>query len=105
MVSEHFIEAANACSVNSPYGISEWALTGLTPADCTFVKASRVKEAVFAVEAKLESLREFESKATRGKKTAVMIVVEGVNFWVRDDALNEQRNLIDPAVCVFFIPS
>lgn len=98
MVSEHFIEASNACSVNSPYGVSEWALTGLTPAACTLVKASRVKEAVFAIEGKLESVREFESKGTPGKKTGVMAVVEGVNFWVRDDAINADKNLIDPTV-------
>lgn len=98
MISEHFIEAANATSVNSPYGVSEWALTGLTPGECSMVKASRVKEAVFAIECKLESLKEWESRSTPGKKTGVMAVVEGVNFWVRDDAINEQRNLIDPAI-------
>jgi len=44
IVSEHYIEAANATAVNAPYGVSEWALTGLTPAGCKDVKASRVKE-------------------------------------------------------------
>jgi len=24
--------------------------------------------------------------------------VEGVNFWVRDDAINEEKNLVDPAI-------
>lgn len=98
IVSEHFIEAANATSINTPFGVSEWALTGLTPAKCSVVKASRVKEAVFAVEARLESVREWESRGTPGKKTGVMAVVEGVNFWVRDDAINEGRNIIDPAI-------
>jgi flavin reductase (DIM6/NTAB) family NADH-FMN oxidoreductase RutF len=54
MISEHFIEAANATSINAPYGVSEWAISGLTPAPSTTVKASRVKEAVFAIEGKLE---------------------------------------------------
>jgi flavin reductase (DIM6/NTAB) family NADH-FMN oxidoreductase RutF len=54
MISEHFIEAANATSIDAPYGISEWPLSGLTPAECTTVKASRVKEAVFSIEGKLE---------------------------------------------------
>ena len=53
IISEHYLEAANATSVNAPYGISEWALTGLTPAECEVVKPSRVKEAVFSVEGKL----------------------------------------------------
>jgi flavin reductase (DIM6/NTAB) family NADH-FMN oxidoreductase RutF len=98
IISEHYLEAANATSVNAPYGISEWALTGLTPAECKDVKASRVKEAVFSIEAKLVETKEFESRATPGKKTGVLAIVEGVRFWAREDAVNEDENLIDPAV-------
>lgn len=87
----------DASSINAPHGISEWALCGLTPAPCTDVKCSRVKEAVFSVEGKLFSTQEFESRATPGKKTGVLAIVEGTRFWVREDALNEDRNLIDPA--------
>lgn len=39
--------------------------------------------------------REFESRVTPGKKTAVLAIVEGVNFWVREDAINEERSMID----------
>lgn len=42
--------------------------------------------------------KEFESKATPGKKTGVLAIIEGTRFWVRDDAINEDRNLIDPAI-------
>lgn len=98
IISEHYLEAANATSVNAPYGVSEWALTGLTPAECKDVKASRVKEAVFSIEAKLVETKEFESRATPGKKTGVLAIVEGVRFWAREDAVNEDKNLIDPAV-------
>lgn len=99
IVSEHFIEAANATSINAPYGISEWALTGLTPAPCSQVKASRVKEAIFAVECKLMETKEFESRVTPGKKTNVLAILEGVRFWAREDAINQDKNIIDPAVC------
>jgi hypothetical protein len=44
------------------------------------------------------SLREFESRGTPGKKTGVLAVIEGTRFWVREDALNKEKNLIDPAV-------
>lgn len=98
IISEHYIEAANATSVNSPYGISEWALTGLTPAPCKEVQASRVKEAVFSVEGKLMDTKEFESRGTPGKKTGVLAIIEGVRFWAREDAINEDKNLIDPEV-------
>ncbi|KAF2396477.1 flavo protein-like protein oxygenase [Trichodelitschia bisporula] len=98
IISEHFAEAANATSINAPYGVSEWALSGLHAAPCTHVKASRVKEAVFSIEAKLVETREFESRVTPGKKTNVLVILEGVQFWARDDAINEDKNLIDPAV-------
>ncbi|KAI9660455.1 MAG: hypothetical protein M1821_009805 [Bathelium mastoideum] len=98
IISEHFLEAANATSINAPYGVSEWALSGLHPAPCRTVRADRVKEAVFSIEGKLVDTREFESRATPGKKTGVLAIVEGVRFWVREDAINEDRNLIDPAV-------
>ncbi|KAK6421413.1 hypothetical protein LTR95_016817 [Oleoguttula sp. CCFEE 5521] len=98
IISEHYLEAANATSVNAPYGISEWALTGLTPAPCKDVKCSRVKEAVFSVEGKLLDTKEWESRGTPGKKTGVMAIIEGVRFWAREDAINEDKNLIDPAV-------
>lgn len=98
IISEHYIEAANACSINAPYGISEWSLSGLTPAPSSLVKPSRVKEAVFSIEGKVFSHQEFESRVTKGKKTGVLVVVEGVKFWVREDAINEERNIIDPGV-------
>lgn len=104
IVSEHFIEAANATSINAPYGISEWALTGLTPAPCSQIKPSRVKEAIFAIECKLLKTEEFESKATPGKKTSVLAILEGVRFWAREDAINEDKNLVDPAVCFALLP-
>ncbi|KAK7988169.1 hypothetical protein PG989_008484 [Apiospora arundinis] len=99
IISESFVEAANATSVDAPYGASEWDVSGLTPVhDCQEVKAARVGEAVFSVECKLESAREFESRATPGKKTGVLVVLEGVRFWVREDAINEERNLVAPEV-------
>ena len=98
IISEHFIEAANSCSINAPYGVSEWSLSGLTPAPSSVVKASRVKEAVFAVEGKLLEVKEYSSKMDSNKKTAVLAIIEGVRFWARDDAINEDRNLIDASV-------
>ena len=98
IISENYIEAANACAIDLPYGVSEWSATGLTPAPSKLVKASRVKEAVFSIEGKLMETREFESRVTPGKKTGVLALIEGVMFWVREDAINEERSLIDPDV-------
>lgn len=42
--------------------------------------------------------KEFESRATPGKKTGVLAIVEGTRFWVREDATNDDKNIIDPAI-------
>ncbi|KAJ9647684.1 hypothetical protein H2204_000314 [Knufia peltigerae] len=98
MVSEHFIEAANATSINSPHGVSEWSLSGLHPEASTHVKPARVKESVFAIECNLVEVREFESRSKPGRKSGAMVILEGINFWVREDAINEDLNMIDPDI-------
>lgn len=99
IISEGYIEAANVTSVNAPRDASEWVVSGLTPArDTVEVKAPRVKEAIFSIEGKVESMREFKSKAVAGKTSGTMVVIEGVRFWARGDAISETRDLIDPAV-------
>ena len=98
IISEHYIEAANTCSINAPHGVSEWSLSGLHPAPSSIVKPDRVKEAIFSTECKLVETREWESRAEPGKKTGVTAILEGVKFWVREDAINADKNLIDISV-------
>lgn len=95
IISEHFVEAANATSVNAPYGSSEFDIAGLHQAPCSTVQASRVRESIFSVEGKLVETKEFESRVKPGKKTGVLAIIEGTRFWVREDAINEERNLVD----------
>lgn len=80
--------------------MSEWDLSGLHQAPSTHVKPPRVKESIMSTECRLYEVKEFESKnpTTPGKKTGVLAILEGINFWVREDALNEEKNLIDPEV-------
>lgn len=106
IISEDFIEAANFTSINAPAGVSEWPFSGLGAERSKLVKPDRVREAVFSIEAKLLSTTEWTSKnpQTPGKKTGVTAFVEGVQFWVREDAIDEQGALVDPAVSLrFFI--
>lgn len=42
--------------------------------------------------------REFESKREPGRKSGVLAIVEGVRFWVREDAINEEHSFIDPRI-------
>lgn len=98
IISEHFLEAANSTAINSPYGVSEWALSGLTPAPCKSVSCSRVQEAVFSIEGQLVETHDFESKKEPGRRSGALAIVEGVRFWVREDAVNEERSQIDPRI-------
>lgn len=98
IISEHFIEAANAAAIDAPYGMSEWQLTGLTPAHSGQVRVDRVAESIFSIEGKILEIKDFESKFTKGVKSGSMAIIEGVRFWVREDALSEDQATIDPAV-------
>ena len=42
--------------------------------------------------------KEFESRVTPGKKTGVLAIIEGTRFWAREDAINAEKNLVDPAI-------
>lgn len=103
IISESYVEAANATSVNAPPDVSEWDVAGLTAVyDCEGVRCARVGEAVFSVECRLDSLREFDSRAKPGTKSGTLAVVEGTRFWVREDAVDEGVTMVDPAVSLFF---
>ncbi|KAE8389937.1 hypothetical protein BDV23DRAFT_92424 [Aspergillus alliaceus] len=95
IISEHFVEAANATAINAPYGVSEWEVSGLHQAPSSVVQPARVQESILSIEGKLVETKEFESRMTPGKKTGVLAIVEGVRFWAREDAINEDRSVID----------
>lgn len=96
IISEDYIDAANMACVDAPYGVSEFDVSGLTRGEDTkLVRAPRVKEAVFSVEAKVVEKREFTSKRDPTKVTATMFTVEGVQFWAREDALDEERGVLE----------
>ncbi|CRG89402.1 hypothetical protein PISL3812_06438 [Talaromyces islandicus] len=95
IISEDFIDAANMACVDAPYGVSEFDISGLTRGEDTKqVRAPRVKEAVFSIEAKVIEKRDFTSKRDPTKVTATMFTVEGVQFWVREDALNDEQSAL-----------
>lgn len=98
VVSENMMPAVNATSVDAPYGVSEWAVSGLHQAATTTVKPSRVQESVFSIEGKLIDVKEFESHAKPGMSVASVALIEATRFWVREDAVNEERSQIDLSV-------
>ena len=78
--------AVNATSVDAPYGVSEWAISGLHQAPCTTVKAARVKESVFSIEGRLRVLKEFEHHTKPGMSLASLAVIEATHSRMVDVA-------------------
>ncbi|RLV93037.1 Uncharacterized protein JA1_002798 [Spathaspora sp. JA1] len=95
IISEWFVEAANYCSTNAPIDVDEWKLSGLTPLPSSKVKPEHVAESAFSVEAKLIHSHEWKSKTDTNRATGVLCIVEGVNFHVREDVINEDLNNLD----------
>ncbi|KAI1059019.1 hypothetical protein LB507_003902 [Fusarium sp. FIESC RH6] len=93
-VSENMIEAVNASSIDAPYGVSEWDITGLTEGETTTVKPPRVKESVLSIEGKVVDIKEFEGHRP-GMSGSAIFLVEATRLWVREDAANEDFSHIE----------
>ena len=94
-VSENMIEAVNASSIDAPYGVSEWEISGLHEAPTTTVKPSRVQESVMSVEGKVVDIKEFTDHGQPGMSVASLVLIKATRFWVREDAANEDYSHID----------
>ncbi|KAF7196121.1 Uncharacterized protein HII31_02522 [Pseudocercospora fuligena] len=94
-VSEHMIEAVNATSIDAPHGISECDISGLTQAPSSTVKPRRVKESIFSIEGKLSQVVEFKTSRPSVGQHGKLAVIEGTNFWVREDATDQKHSHID----------
>jgi flavin reductase (DIM6/NTAB) family NADH-FMN oxidoreductase RutF len=90
--------AANATSNDAPYGVSEWAISGLYQAPCTMVKAARVKESVFSIEGRMRDLKEFEHHTKPGMSLASLAVIEATMFSVHENAVNDGLSHIDLSI-------
>jgi flavin reductase (DIM6/NTAB) family NADH-FMN oxidoreductase RutF len=95
IVSEDMVEAVMATSVDAPYGVSEWEISGLTRGETKTVKPARVKESVFSIEGKLVDSKEFNHHTKPGFSIASLAIIEAKWFWIRSDALDETKNHID----------
>ncbi|KAK6001645.1 hypothetical protein QM012_002135 [Aureobasidium pullulans] len=94
-VPEDMIEAVNAISVEAPHDLSEWALSGLTKAPSTTIKPAHVKKAVFSIETKLLKIIEYDTSKPGGRPHECLAPLEATRFWVREDAIDEQRKHIE----------
>lgn len=91
LVTENIIHAANATSLDVPYEVSEWELSGLTPAKSETVKPERVQEAVFSIEGKLLEMKEldYHGRGEKGEAVGALAIIEGTRFWIKTEAMGE----------------
>ncbi|EMD32882.1 hypothetical protein CERSUDRAFT_87608 [Gelatoporia subvermispora B] len=95
IMSEPFIENANACSADLPSDLSEWPMSGLTKAESILVKAPRVKESAFSMECELYEAIDIKRPDTGASTTTLLLgLVKYIH--VRNDMLNERGN-VDPS--------
>jgi flavin reductase (DIM6/NTAB) family NADH-FMN oxidoreductase RutF len=96
IISDTFVEAANASSSNTPSHISEWPLTGLHPRGGTIVNPCYAAEACFSIELKYHSHQDIISPKS-GRRSATMVLLQAVMFHVWEDALSADRATVDMA--------
>jgi flavin reductase (DIM6/NTAB) family NADH-FMN oxidoreductase RutF len=94
-VSENMIEAVNATSIDAPYGVSEWDVSGLHEAPSTTVKPSRVAESVFSVEGKVLDIKEFTDHQRPGMSIAATVLIKATRFWVKEGTADADLSHID----------
>ncbi|OQE22879.1 hypothetical protein PENFLA_c012G03351 [Penicillium flavigenum] len=94
-VSENMIEAVNASSIDAPYGVSEWDVSGLHEAPSRTVKPSRVAESVFNIEGKVVDIKEFTDHQRPGMSLAATVLIKATRFWVKEGTANEDYSHID----------
>jgi flavin reductase (DIM6/NTAB) family NADH-FMN oxidoreductase RutF len=94
-VSENMIEAVNATSIDAPYGVSEWDVSGLHEAPSTTVKPPRVAESVFSIEGKVVDIKEFSDHQKPGMSIAANVLIKATRFWVKDGSANADYSHID----------
>ena len=96
IISDSFIEAANATSINTPPHISEWPLSGLHPCAGRLVKPLYALESAFSIELKYHSHQDIISPKS-GKRTATLVLLQAVLFHVWEDILGVDKATVDIA--------
>ncbi|CCM05012.1 uncharacterized protein FIBRA_07211 [Fibroporia radiculosa] len=96
IISEPFLDAANACSVDAPAEVDEWALSGLTPEPSTVVKPARVKESAVSLECELFNSQDLLSNY--GPEVTTTFVMGSIKMvHVRNAVLSPDGVNVDPA--------
>jgi len=103
ILSEPFVQNANATCIDAPPDFDEWSISGLTKGKCVHVKASRVKESAFSMECELYKTIDITHPVT-GEQNSTLILAHVRYIHVRKDMLTE-RGVVDltkfkPVACM-----
>ncbi|KAG1803201.1 hypothetical protein EV424DRAFT_1351562 [Suillus variegatus] len=93
IISEAFVENANATAIDAPRDFDEWTLSGLTKEKCVQIRASRVKESAFSMECELYKAIDITHPVT-GEHNNTLILAHVKYIHVRKDVLTE-KGVID----------
>ena len=94
LISDTFVEAANATAINTPPHVSEWELAGLHQRESRKVTVPHVAESAFSIECKYYSHQEIMSPRT-GERSATLVLLEAVLWHVWEDAVGTDRATVD----------
>jgi len=92
IISEPFLEHANATSIDAPPEVSEWPLSGLTKLPSIHVKAARVKESAFSMECELYQSVPIIDPVS-GACTTTLTIAHVKYIHVRKDMLTERETV------------
>ncbi|KDR69442.1 hypothetical protein GALMADRAFT_145487 [Galerina marginata CBS 339.88] len=95
IISEPWIHQADAASIDAPFEVDEWPITGLTKAPSIHVKAARVKESAFSMECELYQTLGIKHPKT-GITTATLVVALVKYIHIRNDVVDASLGVIDP---------
>lgn len=97
--TEAYAEAVNHAAINAPSGVSEFALTGLTPVPARIVHAPRVGEAPFSMELELEFSKQWENES--GDRATTLVVGRVKLIHVRNDVTDESGCIVSKSLARF----
>ncbi|KAJ3802967.1 hypothetical protein GGU11DRAFT_763368 [Lentinula aff. detonsa] len=96
IISEHFIEAANATAVEAPADVDEWIISGLTMEPSSQVKPACVKESLLSMECQLHFSHDIlDLKTSDVTNSLVLGLIKQVH--VKESVLAENGLVLDPA--------
>ncbi|OXG90694.1 flavoprotein oxygenase [Cryptococcus neoformans D17-1] len=91
IISEPFLEAANFTSIDAPYNVDEWALSGLTQRSSETVRPPHVAESAFTMEC--EVLHWYDLIGDKGKPTQAVVLGKIKRFQVKEFVLDPQDQM------------